>query len=136
MRQPALPGSPCVCLSRQAGHKLYRFRSGFACRNCQRWRAAFKSSFWTEVPCRIARAPVSAVAGHGVMAEAGIDMRGVCLAEGADVGLHDKDGATRRRGGSDLDDSEGSPFWPEEEVAVQSSVVEVASGFDCPPADL
>ena len=86
-------------------------------------------------------APVSAVVRDGVRAEAAIDMRGVCLAEGAEFCLHDKDGATRRRGGSDLDDSEGSPFWPEEEVAAQSSlagdaVVEVASAFDCPPVDL
>ena len=96
---------------RQSGHKLYSFRNGFACRNCQRWRSASKASFWTEAPCRLSRATAYSTAVESVEGE------GVVV--GGEV-----------RATMDLDDAEGPLLWPEEED------VQTPLGFVGPPADV
>ena len=33
------------------GHRLYRFKSGFACQRCQRWRNFDKAQVWASITC-------------------------------------------------------------------------------------
>ena len=56
--EPILPAPSAEVLFPQAskrvheqGHRLYRFKSGFACHLCQRWRALGNSAAWAKIQC-------------------------------------------------------------------------------------
>ena len=120
--QPSLPdvveadvARSCASFKfRQAGHRLYKYRSGYGCTRCQRWRTASKSAFWASHPCRAA--PQSIPSGSetpGVKVE---DEMGRAVAQRARV--------------SDLDDEDGSPVFPFDE---DLQAGQPGTGFDEPP---
>ena len=114
--QPPLPDilqaetakAPAAATHVDSGHQLYKFRSGYACRRCQRWRGASKAAYWMRTPCAVARR-------ESATASAAMNRPGPIA------------GRTPR---SDLDDSDGDVLEPGEDDAPFVSFDHVSRAHD------